>query len=121
MTPLTRTLASSLLGLGLLVVLGSRPGQSADAPKQSTPAERKFTPEEIGFFEKDVKPLLEAHCIKCHGGEKTKANLQLTSRPGILKGGDQGPAVQFDKPDASLLLKAISYSDKQLEMPPKGK
>src|SRR5262245_40351707 len=121
MTPLTRTLAGLLLGLGFLVLLSTQPGQSAHAPKSSKPGEKKFTPEEIAFFEKDVKPLLEANCLKCHGGEKTKANLQFTSRAGVLKGGDQGPAVRLDKPDASLLLRAISYSDKQLEMPPKGK
>jgi hypothetical protein len=34
-------------------------------------AETPFTPEQIALYEKEVKPLLEANCLKCHGGEKT--------------------------------------------------
>ena len=72
------------------------------------------------FFEREVKPLLTAHCLKCHGGSgKAKAGLYLTSREGILKGGDSGPAVSLEAPRESLLLKAVNYSE--LEMPPSGK
>jgi len=72
------------------------------------------------FFEKEVLPILKAHCFKCHGDEKTRGKLDLTTRADILKGGEHGPAVSLDKPETSLLLKAINYQG-NLEMPPKGK
>src|SRR5687768_1954184 len=72
------------------------------------------------FFEKEVLPVLKANCFKCHGDGKTKGGLSLASRDGVLKGGDSGPAVSLEKPEASHLLKAINYKD-GLEMPPNGK
>ena len=39
----------------------------------------------------------------------------------MAKGGDSGPAIVPGDPDASLLIKAVSYSDSDLQMPPKGK
>src|SRR4051812_13521069 len=76
----------------------------------------------IAFFEKDVRPLLETRCLKCHGGgEKVKGGLRLTSRDGLQKGGDLGPVIDPDKPAESLLLRAISYRDEKLQMPPDGR
>src|SRR5262245_24572157 len=72
------------------------------------------------FFDKEVKPILQANCFRCHGAEsKIKGNLRLTSRDDILKGGANGPAVLLEKPEESRILDAINYRD--LEMPPKGK
>src|SRR5947207_2265333 len=87
-------------------------GSTSDAAEEPKPsAERKFTPEEIAFFEKEVRPLLEAKCVRCHGGEKVKGKLKLTNRADVLKGGTLGPAVSLDAPDKSRLLQAIHYRD----------
>ncbi len=72
------------------------------------------------FFEKEVRPLLVDHCLKCHGDTKPKGGLRLTSRTAILKGGDTGPAVVVGKPDDSLLIQAVRYNDTP-QMPPKRK
>jgi hypothetical protein len=98
----------------LLAVLTCGPA-AADAPA------RAFSAEETAFFEKDVLPLLKAHCLSCHGGEKAvKGGLKLTSRADILKGGDDGPVVSLDQPETSLLVKAVNH-DGDIKMPPKGK
>ncbi|HEV8060895.1 MAG TPA: PSD1 and planctomycete cytochrome C domain-containing protein [Gemmataceae bacterium] len=88
----------------------------------TTPARAQKQPAVDGaFFDKQVLPILQANCFKCHGSEaKIKGGLRLTSREDILKGGDSGPAVLLDKPETSRLLQAIRYQD-GLEMPPKGK
>lgn len=79
------------------------------------------TDPKIVYFEQKVRPILEAHCIKCHGGEaKVKGGLRLTSQAGIIQGGETGPAVNLQEPGKSLLLKAILYDDEDLQMPPKG-
>ena len=76
----------------------------------------------IAFFEKEVWPVLEAHCIKCHGGEeKIKGGLRLGTREDVLKGGDLGPVINLTNSKESLLLRAIGYQDDKLQMPPKGK
>ncbi len=73
------------------------------------------------FFEKSIRPVLEASCFRCHStkGEKVKGGLLLDSRELILAGGDSGPAIVPGAPESSLLLTAISYTDEDLEMPPK--
>ncbi len=68
------------------------------------------------FFEKNVRPLLVERCFKCHGGEKTRGSLKLTSRQAVLQGGDNGPAAVPGKPGDSLLIKAVHWSD-TLKMP----
>jgi hypothetical protein len=74
------------------------------------------------FFEKQVRPLLVEQCLKCHGdGPKLKGGLDLTSRAGLLKGGDSGPAVVSGSPEKSLLIKAIGYQLDDIRMPPEGK
>ncbi len=74
------------------------------------------------FFLKEVRPLLEESCFKCHGAEaKIKGGLRLTTLAGVLTGGDTGPAVERLKPGESLLLKMISWSDDDHQMPPKKK
>src|SRR5262245_1122594 len=65
------------------------------------------------LFETDVRPVLEARCVKCHGG-KGKGGLDLRRRASLLRGGDSGPAVLPGKPDDSLLLRRVERG----EMPP---
>jgi mono/diheme cytochrome c family protein len=72
------------------------------------------------YFEAHVRPVLQTHCVSCHGGEKVRGGLSLTSRDGAIKGGDTGPALSPGKPSESLLLRAVSHAG-ELKMPPKGK
>jgi len=66
-----------------------------------------------------VKPILEQACVRCHSGAEAKAELRLTSREEILKGGESGPAVDLQSPGDSLLISAVTYDG--FEMPPTGK
>ena len=77
------------------------------------------TRDKVAFFENKVRPLLLARCVECHGDKKHKGGLRLDSRAGWAKGGESGPAIVPGKPDESLLIKAIRYLDKDLQMPPK--
>src|SRR4029079_6937508 len=80
------------------------------------------TPEQLDFFEKKVRPIFVENCYKCHSIEqgKKKGELTLDTRDGVLKGGETGAAIVPGDPAQSLLVKAINYQDKDLQMPPKG-
>lgn len=86
-----------------------------------------FTSEQVAFFTKEVRPLLNEHCIRCHGGKdskgkvKIRSGLQLISRRGVVLGGEYGSAIDQQNPANSLLLKMVSYVDEDHEMPPKAK
>ena len=75
------------------------------------------------FFEKSIRPLFIEHCHECHSStsKKLKGGLKLDTREDILKGGDSGAALVPGAPDGSLLIKAVRWSDADLEMPPKSK
>lgn len=47
--------------------------------------------------------------------------LRIDSLAGLLKGGGRGPAVVPGDPDRSLLIKAVGYQDRALQMPPRGR
>ena len=75
------------------------------------------------FFEARVRPLLIQHCYSCHSqeAEKSKGGLLLDSQAGWRQGGDSGPALVPEKPEESLLLRAVGYDDPDLQMPPDGR
>mgnify|MGYP001329577883 FL=1 len=80
-----------------------------------------FCEEGISLWKNEIKPLLENNCWKCHGADKVRAELILTTREGVLKGGEVGPAVDLENPSASLMLQMVSYKDEDHQMPPIGK
>lgn len=77
--------------------------------------------EGIAFFEAKIRPIFVQHCYKCHSvaSGKSEGGLLLDSKERTRAGGDRGPAVVPGKPEASLLLTAISHTDPDLKMPPK--
>ncbi len=69
-------------------------------------------------FAKEVAPILETRCVRCHSAEKSKGGLSLSTKSGFLKGGDSGAVVIAGKPDESLLITAVS--GRKPEMPAEG-
>ncbi len=76
--------------------------------------------EGIEFFENKIRPVLVENCYECHAAAtKQKAGLLLDSKLGWQTGGDSGPALVLGDPDKSLIVKAVSYQEPDLQMPPK--
>jgi mono/diheme cytochrome c family protein len=71
-------------------------------------------------FAKEIKPIFEASCIKCHGRGKEKGGFRLDTRETALKGGDSGPAVLPSKSAESLLIALVQGVDPDNVMPRKG-
>eukprot|EP01031_Cornospumella_fuschlensis_P015035 gene15035-18367_t len=77
---------------------------------------------DMAFFEKKVRPILIERCYDCHSAEKgkTKGSLAVDSRDALLKGGDNGPGLIAGQPDKSLIIEAIRYKNRDMQMPPKS-
>ena len=74
------------------------------------------------LFALEVKPLLAAKCLACHGQspEVVLGGLDLTSRESVLRGGQSGsPAVVPGNVTQSRLLQAVEATDPGFAMPPK--
>ncbi len=72
-------------------------------------------------FVRDVRPIFEAHCIKCHGPEKQKSSYRLDVKAIALNGGDSGtPNIVPGLGATSPLVKFIAGEVEDMRMPPKG-
>lgn len=73
-------------------------------------------------FKKEIAPVLEASCVKCHNEKKAKGKLNLATKEGFTKGGGDGKVVEAGKPDDSKLIKVILLpADHDDAMPPLDK
>jgi hypothetical protein len=70
-------------------------------------------------FEKDIKPLFKDSCVRCHSGERAKAQLRLDTLEGVLKGTKKGAVLKAGDSADSQLVKAVSQLDPESAMPPK--
>jgi mono/diheme cytochrome c family protein len=72
-------------------------------------------------FVREVRPILEEHCVDCHGEEKQKSKLRLDSALGILRGGESGePLFVAGAGAESHLVKKVTAENVKEVMPPKG-
>src|SRR6516225_10081316 len=72
-------------------------------------------------FVKDIQPLFEKHCLKCHGPEKQKSGYRVDVRDSALKGGDDhAPNIIPGKSAESPLIHFVAGLDEDMVMPQKG-
>lgn len=104
---LAQLLLVAVLALGSTAVRAAGPSGSAESD----------------FFESKVRPLLIAHCYECHSEEagESAGQLRLDTAEATRRGGTRGPALVPGDAQASLLLRAVTYEDADLEMPPDGR
>ena len=72
-------------------------------------------------FVKDIQPLLESSCVKCHAKGKDRGGLSLETHEGLLKGGDTGGAIVPGNSAKSLMIELVSSDDLESLMPRRGK
>ena len=73
--------------VGMLVWLWPVAAQEVDLSALPAAVERGVR------FREDVLPILEGHCLRCHGEERPKGSFNLRRREAALAGGDQGNAI----------------------------
>src|SRR6266478_6095838 len=73
--------------------------------------------EEKTTYQDHILPLVEANCSKCHNADKKKADLELTSYQGALKGSGSGAVLVSGNLDGSKLWKALTHAEEPF-MPP---
>jgi hypothetical protein len=113
MTTMTKT--------SVLLVLGLAASTSAllagpDLSKLPPPAKQEGV-----TYTKDIRPIFEASCLRCHGTDRPKAGLRLDTVEGVLKGSKEGKVVVPGQSAKSDLVIAVARLDPETAMPPKPK
>ena len=67
-------------------------------------------------YAKDVRPILESRCKKCHMGEHVSEGLDMNTYESLLKGSQNGPVINPGNAGDSLLVQKIMKG----EMPKRG-
>ncbi len=97
-----RTLTVFLMGLGLTACL---------------PLAQAAPPD----FARDIRPILEQNCFRCHGPEKQMSGYRLDRREVAIGGGELGePAIVAKKAAESPLLRYVSGEEDGMLMPPES-
>jgi mono/diheme cytochrome c family protein len=114
--PLKSLLPPGLLLAGASLFLASLQGSTLSA------ADEPAKPAVAGPFRRtaEVRQLLESRCVSCHGGKKTRADLDLTTREALLRGGETGPAVIPGDARKSRLYRLVTHAEEP-GMPRQGK
>ncbi|HRK15454.1 MAG TPA: PSD1 and planctomycete cytochrome C domain-containing protein [Prosthecobacter sp.] len=72
-------------------------------------------------FTRDIQPIFEARCVQCHGPEEQNGGLRYDQKARAFVQADSGHhAIVPGKPDQSELLKRVTSTHKNDQMPPKG-
>jgi uncharacterized membrane protein/mono/diheme cytochrome c family protein len=72
-----------------------------------------------GVYAKQVQPILNANCVKCHGSQERKGNLRLDSYAHLMDGGASGDIVGAGHPEHSILLHRITLPSNDPKLMPK--
>ncbi len=117
MLKMMRLLTTSAIPTLLLLAAGlsARAGQ-VDLSKLPPPAAKTGL-----SYEADIRPLFQASCVRCHGGDRPKAGLHLDTLEGALKGSKDGKVIIPGKSKESQLVIAVAQLDEETAMPPKFK
>ena len=70
-------------------------------------------------FDRDVRPIFEQSCFRCHGPEKPKSDFRLDLRTEAVKGGDDNTNdIVPGHSERSKLIAYVAGLDKDIQMPP---
>src|SRR5919109_4196168 len=73
-------------------------------------------------YDRDIKPIFEQACFRCHGPEKPRSGFRLDNRASALEGGDNNTNnIVPGKSAESLLIYYVAGHVEDMEMPPPGK
>jgi len=76
--------------------------------------------EEKISFVRQVAPILQKHCIACHGAKKAESDYRADSFQALMQETSEGPAFVGGKLDASHLYQRLVTEDADLRMPPES-
>ena len=108
-----RLLRTSIWALVPLLLSAAPP--SADSISRLPPASTRKVD-----FVRDVQPILESSCIKCHARGKAKGGWRIDTRADALQPGDSGPALVAGNSAQSRLVHLVAGTDPDDVMPQKG-
>jgi len=113
-----KTCIAAILGVSVLgAIAADKKEKNIDPSKLPPVADAKDV-----SYAKDIKPIFQKSCFKCHGAEKQKAKLRVDSLEAALKGSENGKVIEPGNSAKSVLVHNVSrVGDEDDWMPPTDK
>ncbi len=78
-------------------------------------------PDSVLFYTHLIEPVLKSKCTSCHNEDLKKGKLLLTTKEGLLEGGENGVVLEKGSPQNSELFKRVCLDPSNRKfMPPNG-
>src|SRR5262249_7336105 len=71
-------------------------------------------------FDRDIRPILAARCLNCHGEKKQNGGLRLDAKAPAMRGGQGGRVIVAGKATESRLYQRVTAPNDEQRMPPTG-
>lgn len=68
-------------------------------------------------FDRDIRPIFEKHCYRCHSSQKMEGNLRLDARSDAEKGGISGKSVLGGTLETNSIYKRVTSTNTEERMP----
>ncbi|MDB5302642.1 MAG: Protein of unknown function (DUF1553)/Protein of unknown function (DUF1549)/Planctomycete, partial [Phycisphaerales bacterium] len=109
-----------LFALLLVGILAALSALLTTRPAHAEPEAAATSADRVDFV-RDIQPILQAGCYKCHDAAKHKGGMRLDSKATAFIGGDSGePSLVPHDPDHSKLITLVRGDDPNSVLPPKG-
>lgn len=117
-TMLTIGVAGMLVFLAVACLPASPQAASTPQPTVAGEVPLKVESRWTGSYARDIQPIFDQACVRCHGSNVAENGLRLDSYDGVMKGTQFGPIVAPGSPGGSTLVYVIEgvASDK-IRMP----
>jgi hypothetical protein len=107
-------------GIAIALLMGFLTGKADPLPSEvldtlPPPASRTVD------FVRDIQPILESSCIRCHGHGKSRGGFRLDTRETTLEDGNSGPALVVGDSRNSYLIHLVAGLEPDNLMPEKGR
>jgi Planctomycete cytochrome C len=116
MNCMNQKLTAAFAGLALMTLSCFADG-GPDLSKLPPPSDRTGL-----TFTNDIEPIFKASCVRCHSGQRARANLHLDTLEGALNGGFKNGQQTVDitpgNSQTSPLVIAVARLDPKTAMPP---
>ncbi len=105
--------------LGSTVLWAAFAGHGGQEASSSLAGSQAKAGDKVGFA-RDIQPIFEASCYRCHGPGTQMAQLRLDSKTSALQGGLSGKAIVPGRSQESLLFQRVLGQGEKVRMPFQG-
>jgi mono/diheme cytochrome c family protein len=99
----------SLAGSIGIALMAAAIGGCNTGPSAPTPVDNTVDPATPQYYTRNVRPIFEKYCFRCHAGINHRGGLSMATHASMMKGGKTGVDIVPGDPEASLMMRLLRH------------